>query len=57
MIGAGATDGILDLVEGGDAQGRLVDDRGALLRFGLDQLAPPMRPAEGQPQRIATGAL
>lgn len=57
MIGIATSDAVLDLVEGGDAQQRLVDDGRTLLRLGLDQFSAAMRPAEGQPQRIAASAF
>jgi hypothetical protein len=52
-----ATDGVLDLVEGRDAQQRRVDDGRSLLGRGLDQLPAPVGPTEGQLQRIAARAF
>lgn len=57
MIGITTSDAVLDLVEGGDAQQRLVDDGRTLLRLGLDQFSGAMRPAECQPQLIAARAF
>jgi len=57
MFGITTADAVFNLVEGGDTQQCLVDDRRTLLGLGLDQFSAAMRPAEGQPQRIAAYAF
>ena len=56
LVGASAADRLLDRVERGDALERLAGDRRVAALGDVEELAPQVRPAEGERDRLA-GAL
>ena len=55
-IGATAADRLLDRIECGDAFERLAGDRRVAVFGDIEELAPQMRPAEGERDRLLAGS-